>query len=303
MQLSLKKAAQDKFIRQLSNYNNDLATKWQTLIDKLERSKNVVVANAGLFKAGKSSLFNALFESIETERFPTGAAPVTHTLDQQEWHDDILLIDTPGIGTDFIDEQKAIQSYRMADMILFVHNMRMGDYQREEIDFIIKICHELGTSSNISEVFLFVGSRLDEVQGTKDETEILRRMQEQLTQIFGHKMPIYVESATRYLKGRRERKDGLVRSSGFSELRKEILRHSKIIKLHKNKFLGHEFSMLQQDTINTLKLQRDAVYQEIQRAEMSKRGELMDMLSSLNTFWDNYQERLNMILHKQRMSS
>src|SRR5690606_2928495 len=72
-----------------------------------------IVANAGLLKAGKSSLFNAI--SGQQEKFATGAARCT-TVQQALAMNGFQLVDTPGLDANDTDTAEAESVFQKASL-------------------------------------------------------------------------------------------------------------------------------------------------------------------------------------------
>jgi hypothetical protein len=97
---------------------------------------NVRVSNVGLLNAGKSTLFNALCG--QPEYFATSDARCT-TSEQTIELDGYVLVDTPGLDANEMDDNTAAQITKNADMLLFVHNIKTGEFDRQEADFLERL--------------------------------------------------------------------------------------------------------------------------------------------------------------------
>lgn len=84
-------------------------------------------------KAGKSSLFNAIIG--EKEVFKTDVIRATVSNDSYEM-ENYILIDTPGLDANDEDTAVALEGYKSADIILFVHNVIDGELNKIETDYI-----------------------------------------------------------------------------------------------------------------------------------------------------------------------
>jgi len=180
-----------------------------------------VIVNTGLLKAGKSSMFNAIFENAEKFRTRSVRATVEN---QAEHLSGRTYIDTPGIDAQEADEAKARLELKRADTVLYVFNLNCGGFEQREIEYLRSVTagseHPAGKFSN----FIFVGTFLDKVDIRQDMSAagIVDHAQRQLKDNFGITPGIICVSSPRYLKGITEGKSELVRRSGFNELKSAI---------------------------------------------------------------------------------
>lgn len=96
-----------------------------------------IIANVGLLKAGKSTLFNAL--TGEKELFAT--ADVRCTIEQQR-HEAMgfQFIDTPGLDANEQDTAAAEEVLKRANIVLFVHSVTNGELDRDELSALRDLC-------------------------------------------------------------------------------------------------------------------------------------------------------------------
>jgi hypothetical protein len=122
-------------LRRRGDFNREQLDTWKKRLDELLAGvdRPVHVANAGLLKAGKSTLFNAICG--EQELFATATVRCT-TEAQTKRLDDITLVDTPGIDANEHDSAEADRILRTSDMVLVVHSVTNGEYDRQELDFL-----------------------------------------------------------------------------------------------------------------------------------------------------------------------
>jgi hypothetical protein len=171
-----------------------------------------VVANSGLLKAGKSTLFNALVG--KAEQFPTGAARMT-VMSQEVALDGMVLVDTPGIDARAEDSEQALETLRGADLVLFVHNVGCGAYDAMELEQLrvlrAMFPDEAAFRARLQPVFTFCDRHAD-----ADVDAVIAATHAQTGQHLGFRLadPLPV-AAERCLKGRAEGKDLLVRRSGI----------------------------------------------------------------------------------------
>jgi predicted GTPase len=172
-----------------------------------------VVANAGLLKAGKSTLFNAL---VGKDLFPSDVVRAT-VENKTEELEHYFLIDTPGLDACEEDTREALAGYADADAIIFVHNLQEGELNQTEIDSINHICELFGDRDVFFKNVILVLSHKDQVE--KQYIDIRNHIDEQCDNILQNRFfnTFCVDSAG-YLKGLTENKDLLKKDSGIPEL-------------------------------------------------------------------------------------
>jgi len=96
-----------------------------------------VIANMGLLKAGKSTLFNAL--TGEKGLFAT--ADIRCTIEQQR-HEALgfQFVDTPGLDANEQDTAAAEEVLKRANIVLFVHSITNGEMDRDELGALKDLC-------------------------------------------------------------------------------------------------------------------------------------------------------------------
>ena len=101
------------------------AQKWRGMGKRMAAGgAAVTIANTGLVNSGKSSLFNALLDSFEQERFPVGAVRTTMQGDRENLCQGVDIVDTPGIDASDDDDDAAYSALMEADLIVAVHNIK-----------------------------------------------------------------------------------------------------------------------------------------------------------------------------------
>jgi tRNA U34 5-carboxymethylaminomethyl modifying GTPase MnmE/TrmE len=174
-----------------------------------------VVANTGLLKAGKSTLFNALVGRVE--QFPTGAARTT-VRSQTVTLNGVLLVDTPGIDARAEDSEQALETLRGADLVLFVHNVGCGAYDAMELEQLRVLRgffpDEASFRARVQPVLTLCDRHTE-----PDVASVMASTHAQTEQHLGFRLadPLPV-AAERCLKGRAEGKEVLVHRSGIPAL-------------------------------------------------------------------------------------
>lgn len=180
-----------------------------------------VIVNTGLLKAGKSSLFNAIFESAEKFRTKSVRATIEN---QAEHLCGRTYIDTPGIDAQEADEVKARFAIKKADVVIYVFNLDCGGLEKKEIDYLKSLTAGSENSGEKFSNFIFVGTFLDKIEASQNisASRIVDHARKQLEDNFGITAGVICVSSPRYLKGITEGKEELIKRSGFNELKTAI---------------------------------------------------------------------------------
>ncbi len=177
-----------------------------------------VVINAGLLKAGKSSLFNAV---IGERIFLVDS--IRATIDSEEYNaGDFLFIDTPGLDANDKDSKIAYETYKYADVIVYSHNVNEGELTRVELEEIEKIAKIFGGAKKLFRSMILVLTHSD--QKEDDELEaITNKVIEQLQNKFDA-LPYQTFSvdSKAYLEGLEQGSDILMDSSNIAQVKVSI---------------------------------------------------------------------------------
>ena len=248
----------EKVAEELNKCNiPDLAKEWTELAKACRVEKQVIIVNAGLVKAGKSELFNALVD--QPEQFLTGAARKTTRNKKIKWQKGIFLIDTPGIDARESDTEKAFQAFRQADLVLFVHNVDMGEYKQAECEFVERLRSCFPNESEFLQRVWFIASWADRKETTGELDIVLGRMREQLINMNFLQVPeIMALSSTRYLTGKKEKKRLMVQRSHINELRSRVLSVADVLFANQETLLQERLKTLQGTALQTLEKRRIA---------------------------------------------
>ncbi|NVZ11408.1 50S ribosome-binding GTPase [Allochromatium humboldtianum] len=202
----------------------------ETLASALQiREQALKVTNCGLLKAGKSSLFNALTDHLETELFKT--SPVRATIKNQTENETLsnhpfVFTDTPGLDAKndkgVLDDVEAWKEVLLADVLLFVHNPSTGELHQAEIEFLTQLASEVGVShQGLSDRLLVILSHLDSCAGEMEKIASIVR--NQVKDCVGFEPRIFPVSFTTYRKGRLEQKPKLIEHSRIPTLRNYLV--------------------------------------------------------------------------------
>lgn len=193
---------------------------YRNFVKELEKLQNVgdniLIVNAGRMNHGKSSLFNSL---LDKEIFKTGDIRVTLKKSGEYYKDGVKLIDTPGLDADKKDDKEAFTAYNDANMIIFVHTPKVGELHKDELERINQIKELFPSEEYFWNNFCLVLTFVDEVNSADLEEIEKKIIQSIKAQCNGKNYPIFHVSNKRYLKGRKENKEQLLKASGIHELR------------------------------------------------------------------------------------
>ena len=117
----------------MENYITEFEKK---ITDISKNAQNIYIVNAGVMNHGKSSLFNSI---LNREEFKTQDIRTTVQNQTAKWKENVYLIDTPGIEAKTKDDEEAYKEYKNANMIVFVHTLRIGELHKNEVDAINKM--------------------------------------------------------------------------------------------------------------------------------------------------------------------
>ena len=213
-----------KIINELENILK--ITKKENIIQTVSNLKRIIekhgskpnIINAGLLKAGKSSLFNAL---AGKEEFETGVVRTTVSNKNIEM-EKYILIDTPGFDANEQDDKTAFEGYKTADLIIFVHNVMEGELNKLEAEQIDKISKLYSSHEDFFEASILVLSFNDQVENGNTENT-LSIISKQMEELFNCKFKKCVAiSSSLYMKGFNENKNALIKISNLSELQNLI---------------------------------------------------------------------------------
>ncbi|MDY0362908.1 MAG: GTPase [Desulforegulaceae bacterium] len=213
------------------------------------------IAATGLLKAGKSTVMNCLTGDFSNQRFKTGI--VRETIKEKIFEKDgYLFVDTPGFDANDKDTNEAVQSLKVADVVLFVHNMNGGSLDYPEKNFLEQIKNNWEKPSDFIEKIIVVLSHLDKKE--KDQIIIEKDIRNQFISIFGIQPQIISISSSRYLKGVNENKNLLTEKSNYAKLHKTLGEMTlDIVKNKKQRYLKKAQNETESILIKLRKLQKD----------------------------------------------
>ena len=179
-------------------------------------TKNIYIINAGSMNHGKSSLFNSLYGS---EIFKTGDFRVTVASQKEKWYENVYLIDTPGLEAEKIDDDVAYAAYRTANLIVFVHTIKVGELHKKELDAINNIKSIFYNDKFFWQHFCLVFTFLESDSPESIEAIKAKSLADIKNSCGGEDFKHFIVSNSRYKKGSEEDKNALLNKSGILELR------------------------------------------------------------------------------------
>ena len=180
-------------------------------------AQNINIINAGVMNHGKSSLFNSL---LDKNVFPEEDIRTTVKIQVEQWHDNIYLIDTPGLSAEIVDDAVAYEAYRRANVIIFVHRVDTGELHKNGLDGLNKIKSLFPDENFFAKHLCLVLTSIDEQNASKNLNTIIGKIRADIQNYCGlNGFKIFSVSNPRYRKGMAENKTTLIEKSGIPELR------------------------------------------------------------------------------------
>ena len=187
----------------------------------------VKIVNTGLVSSGKSSLFNILIDRIDNERFKTGAARTTVAQDYEDMGNGIYLIDTPGIDVRDEDDEVAFKSLLEADIVVMIHNIKTGMPNRQEIEWLKRICDAINNREELKKRLVFVCSWIDERDTDDDYGNVISNTKEMVNETAGVEVDFFEVSAKRYISGYNKKNSKLMELSNITTLKQALVKKAK----------------------------------------------------------------------------
>ena len=204
--VNLKNGNYQKYYNEVEKKINDIKN----------NSNKIYYVNAGRMNHGKSSVFNSL--ANKKEMFATGDIRTTREQKEIKFTSDIYFIDTPGLDAVDNDDKEAYAAYKKADMILFVHTPRIGEFHQEEINHINKIA-KFFPNDEFWKRFCLIFTFRDEFDD-KEFEEIKNKSIKDIKKHCGNgSFPVFAVSNQDYWQGVEERDFDLINYSGIIELK------------------------------------------------------------------------------------
>ena len=252
----------------------DYVSEFQQKIKEITADcQTINIINAGIMNHGKSSLFNSL---IEKEVFGVGDVRVTEKIQREQWLGNAFLIDTPGLEAEESDDTVAYEAYRRANMIIFVHTIKVGELHEKELNAINKIKALFNDDSFFCKHFCLVLT----FRESDSEENISSIREKTLADIKQHcgisDFQIFIVSNHRYKKGVTENKKTLISKSGITELRDYLTENFMTWNDENSYFKSMRIGNEKQTFIEQLEKERQQVQQTISRktTDIKRRQEM-----------------------------
>ncbi|RDU67455.1 hypothetical protein CQA53_00020 [Helicobacter didelphidarum] len=211
------------YISSISQYMNNRLDLFEELIEYLqsgiyELNKLYNVTCIGIYNHGKSTLLNALVNSLDDSIFATSDKRET-TESKAYQYGDILWTDTPGLNATKGDDNVTMKEVRKSHLNLFAHNLSTGGLNQQERKFLQEIARIWDNPKQFLDNTIFVLNNF----GGQDENaikDVEREITSQIQTIFGAeaKVDMLVVSAKNYQKGKQDNKQMLIKQSNIKQL-------------------------------------------------------------------------------------
>jgi hypothetical protein len=200
------------------NTISHLSPKLTELVDTYKKLPTGLptVAAFGLLKAGKSTFLNAFTNDLENSRFEHGSVRTT-VQNQIFEHNNIRIMDTPGIDANDKDTNVAITGLKEIDLFLFVHNPKVGELDKPEVEFLEKLSSLFPNKADFVNNVICVLTH----KAAMDESEraqVSKNISEQFIKISTVKPTIMFVESLSYFKAKKENKSTLLKNSGIDDV-------------------------------------------------------------------------------------
>ena len=257
----------------------------------LEDGKKIFIVNAGRMNHGKSSLFNSL---LNKPVFAVDDIRTTMTRQDADFSQDVVMVDTPGLDADSSDDKVAFDAYRRANLIVFVHTVKTGAVERDDIDSLNRMAKEAVSPEYFWRHFVLVFSNIDEYDA--DDAEDSKKMriieEESLRNIKSgcgeHDFPIFRVSNTYFHDGNEANSEQLIAMSGIRELKEYILAHLDAWRQEQTQLMEQRFLQAKREIMEAIQGERKIVADTM----AAKAGRFLDWEKSVKEKLDKFQAEI-----------
>lgn len=267
-----------------------LKEQWQA-----SNNNNVKITCIGSYNNGKSSLLNALIDDLENLTFKVSDNRETR-LNKEVKKGNVLYVDTPGLNARAEDNEKVFQALQNSDLNLFVHNITTGEFTKAEVDFLLYLKEKYPNNKDFLENIIFVLSQIDAMQDEEDIKRTEEKIQEQIKNIFGSKAKILSLSSLRYIKGKNEGKNLLIKKSKLEDLKAELSKVTNNLKAVKKARQKKLFKLIEdyEDKLRKQIRENGELLKAAQREKEDRRIRLDMEISNIEaTLANKYQQLRN----------
>ena len=257
----------------------------------LEDGKKIFIVNAGRMNHGKSSLFNSL---LNKPIFAVDDIRTTMTRQDADFSQDVVMVDTPGLDADSSDDKVAFDAYRRANLIVFVHTVKTGAVERDDIDSLNRMAKEAVSPEYFWRHFVLVFSNIDEYDA--DDAEDSKKMriieEESLRNIKSgcgeHDFPIFRVSNAYFHDGNEANSEQLIAMSGIRELKEYILAHLDAWRQEQTQRMEQRFLQAKREIMEAIQGERKIVADTM----AAKAGRFLDWEKSVKEKLDKFQAEI-----------
>lgn len=232
----------------------------------------VYIVNAGLINQVKSSLLNSLLGRGEV--FRGSGSRETNISQIEPYCQNAYLVDTPGFNADGANDAEICGIYEKACFILFVHSVKTGDLQRQEIDCLRTIANVVGEKYFWQHVALIL--TFSEECEEEQIAAIRTRIEQTIAGQFKQKMGVFLVSNACFVKAQRaddsEKKALYLERSGIPELQKYLTAHLAQWQRDNRQLQAERFQEAQKTALGKMSLRHGGTLMKIyqKRAEYAK---------------------------------
>ncbi|MDX9901058.1 MAG: dynamin family protein [Aliarcobacter sp.] len=267
-------------------------------LNKLKQSLNdtkVRVTCIGQYNNGKSSLLNALIRDKNNETFKVSDNRET-ILNKTLEYNNMIFVDTPGLNVQNNDDMEAMEAIKSSDINLFIHNINNGELNEVENDFLKNILKYW--DNNIEDFIfstIFVLTKTDELQNEQDKQKTIKKISQQINDIFGLEASIIAISSSDLLEGIRHNENELIEESNILDLENKleylsISLKDKITKIKQQRLMSHYDNLIKQ--LNDLLKEKNDSLNAIRNEKIERIKNLTEDVSMIEITLKNKYERL-----------
>ena len=171
----------------------------------------------------------------------------------------VVFVDTPGLSAEESDDVVAYDAYKRANMIIFVHNIQVGELHENELNAINKIKNLFNNDEFFCKHFCVAFT----FKESDSEENINLIVEKSLNDIKNHcgisEFKNFLVSNSDYQKGFAEDKKLLVKESGITELRNYLTKSFDEWNNENKYFRGMRISNEKKIFLDALKIERDKI--------------------------------------------
>ena len=206
----------------INKYLTKADIKTLKILKKAMNNDNITVTCMGLYNHGKSTLLNVLIKDLDNHTFKTADVRETATNKSVKYRN-ITFVDTPGLNAEEYDDKRVMDVVKESDINLFVHTVTTGEFAGKEMEFLQNVKKHWKNPQEFITRTIFVVSRVDKANSEADILNTIKKMEQQILDVFNVSAMIVPVSAIRYIKGKTEGKTLLIKKSNIESLEELIV--------------------------------------------------------------------------------